>query len=163
MIFDSDDLAFLESLGLLDEVISHEMGHVLGFGTLWDFNRTLLAGAGTGSPTYTGRLGNLLYRLLGGRGLIPVEGDFGPGTADSHWDEDRFDNELMTGFLNLGNNPLSVITAGSMTDLGYGAIPNGDPYQLPAAPAATALRAVPGEGINIAQQEQLYTPKAVVQ
>jgi hypothetical protein len=50
-----------------------------------------------------------------------------------------------------------------MTDLGYGAIPNGDPYQLPAAPAATALRAAPGEGINIAQQEQLYTPKAAVQ
>ena len=85
-----------------------------------------MVGAGTGSPTYTGRLATAAYRVLGGRGVIPVEGDFGPGTADSHWDEDRFDNELMTGFINLGENPLSVITAASARDLGYGALPFGD-------------------------------------
>ena len=67
MIFDTDDLAFLEELELMDEVIVHEMGHVLGVGTLWDFNRTLLVGAGTGSPTYTGRLATAAYRVLGGR------------------------------------------------------------------------------------------------
>ena len=162
MIFDTDDLAFLESFGLLDEVIVHEMGHVLGFGTVWDFNRTLLAGAGTGSPIFTGRFANFFYKVLGGRGPLPVEGDFGPGTADSHWDEETFDNELMTGFLNLGSNPLSVITAASMRDLGYGAIPNGESYRLPTPPAVAALRA-PGEGIPIAQQEELYRPKAAVE
>lgn len=164
MIFDVDDLEFMQSYNLLDEVIVHEMGHVLGFGTLWDYNRTLLQGAGTGSPFFTGRLATAFYRALGGKGRIPVEGDYGPGTADSHWDEDRFDNELMTGFINLGENPLSVITAGSMRDLGYGAIPFGEPYRLP-KPAGAGIAAVraQGEGIPIAQQEQLFKPKAAVE
>jgi hypothetical protein len=162
MIFDTEDLAFLESYELLDEVIVHEMGHVLGFGTIWDYERTLLAGAGTGSPTFTGRLANVFYKALGGRGALPVEGEYGPGTADSHWDEETFDNELMTGFLNLGENPLSVITAASMRDLGYGAIPIGEKYRLPAPAGAAALR-TQGEGIPIAKQEQLYTPKAAVE
>lgn len=161
MIFDTADLDFLQSLGLLDEVIVHEMGHVLGFGTIWP-DLGLLAGNQTPAPTFTGPLANIFYKALGGRGPIPVEGDFGPGTAFSHWDEDRFDNELMTGFLNLGDNPLSVITAASMRDLGYGAIPLGDKYKLPVPAAAKALR-VFGQGIDIARQEQLYTPKAAVE
>ena len=38
MFFDVDDLAFLETNNLLDEVIVHEMGHVLGFSGFF-FNR----------------------------------------------------------------------------------------------------------------------------
>lgn len=36
MEFDVDDLASIEGLGLLEATILHEMGHVLGFGILWD-------------------------------------------------------------------------------------------------------------------------------
>ena len=36
MSFDSADLARMESDGSLVRVIIHEMGHVLGFGTIWD-------------------------------------------------------------------------------------------------------------------------------
>jgi Bacterial Ig-like domain/Leishmanolysin len=43
----------------------------------------------------------------------------GQGTADSHWRDSIFNNELMTGFLNSGTNPLSRITAASMQDMGY--------------------------------------------
>jgi hypothetical protein len=32
--FDTADIALLDSLGLLDEVILHEMGHVIGIGSL---------------------------------------------------------------------------------------------------------------------------------
>ena len=47
MFFDVADLYFLEELDLFEEVIVHEMGHVLGVGTLWNvalfgFDRTPL-------------------------------------------------------------------------------------------------------------------------
>jgi len=35
MEFDEEDMQIIEDEGLLDEVVLHEMGHVLGFGTLW--------------------------------------------------------------------------------------------------------------------------------
>ena len=35
MTFDTFDLAALSAQGELNDVILHEMGHVLGFGTLW--------------------------------------------------------------------------------------------------------------------------------
>ena len=46
---------------------------------------------------------------------MPIEGlPFGPGPANSHWDEDTFFNELMTGFLNGASskfvNPMSRMT-----------------------------------------------------
>ncbi|WP_116107631.1 leishmanolysin-related zinc metalloendopeptidase [Lewinella sp. IMCC34191] len=130
MFFDVDDLAFLDELGLFEEVIIHEMGHVLGVGTLWDYgDRDLLRGEET-NPYYAGKLGNIFWKLEGGRKLLPVEDTGGPGTALGHWRESVLGNELMTGFLNLGENPLSHITAASMRDLGYGAIPFGERYDL---------------------------------
>jgi len=36
MLFDSADVGGLVSAGTLNAVVEHEMGHVLGFGTLWD-------------------------------------------------------------------------------------------------------------------------------
>ena len=35
-------------------------------------------------------------------GFIAVEQDGGSGTAGSHWDEETFNNELMTGYINDG-------------------------------------------------------------
>src|SRR3954452_12111358 len=53
MSFDTADLATMEADGTLHDVITHEMGHVLGLGTIWD--RTgLLQDAGTDNPTFTG-------------------------------------------------------------------------------------------------------------
>jgi hypothetical protein len=43
----------------------------------------------------------------------------GQGTRDVHWAESDFGVELMTGFVNLPPNPLSLITTGSLQDLGY--------------------------------------------
>ncbi|MDH3571766.1 MAG: Ig-like domain-containing protein, partial [Gemmatimonadota bacterium] len=36
MVFDTADVAGLEADGRLDDLVAHEMGHVLGIGTLWD-------------------------------------------------------------------------------------------------------------------------------
>src|SRR4051812_41608405 len=49
MCFDSADLNAMEATGTLWEVIMHEMGHVLGIGTIWSA-LGLLAGAGTTDP-----------------------------------------------------------------------------------------------------------------
>src|SRR5262245_38307739 len=43
MEFDSADVSSMFNNGTLDEVILHEMGHILGIGTLWD-NHDLING-----------------------------------------------------------------------------------------------------------------------
>lgn len=53
MQFDSADVTGLESSGQLANTIVHEMGHILGIGTVWT-NKAVLADAGTSNPTYTG-------------------------------------------------------------------------------------------------------------
>ena len=160
MFFDTADLDFIESLDLLDEAIIHEMGHVLGFGTLWNFGRELLVNLDARNPRFTGRAAVRQWHLLGGRGLVPVEGQFGPGTRFGHWDEATFDNELMTGFLGLGENPLSNVSALSMRDLGYTAVANGDPYELPAADEATARSLL--SGLDLREGERLIQPRVAV-
>jgi hypothetical protein len=162
MFFDTADLDFIASLDLLDEVVIHEMGHVLGFGTLWNFNRALLLNERTRNPRFRGPAAMRQWHNLGGESRVPVEGDFGPGTADSHWDEETFDNELMTGFLTLGDNVLSNMTAGSMRDIGYDARLRGDPYQLPSPTSAIAALKRAGEGLDIASRERLLTPKGAI-
>ncbi len=158
MFFDVDDLDFLEQIDLFEEVIVHEMGHVLGVGTLWNFRRTLREGAST-DPYFTGERANVHWNAEGGDGELPIENMGGRGTALSHWRESVLNNELMTGYLNLGENPLSRITAASMKDLGYGTAVVGDQYDLPkGAPGVDIQGSSAGEGINIAEMEVVLLP-----
>jgi hypothetical protein len=118
MMFDTADLAYMADLGIFDEVVVHEMGHVLGIGTLWNFRRSLLTASLT-DPRFVGLEAIAGYRAVGGASqAIPVEEGGGQGTRRSHWDEESFDTELMTGFIGR-RAPLSVMTIGSMADLGY--------------------------------------------
>jgi Leishmanolysin len=118
MSFDSADLAEMEAEGTLDDVIAHEMGHVLGIGTLWTRKR-LLTGSGTGDPRFVGAAAVAEYAALGGVGGVPVENTGGAGTREGHWRESVFGNELMSGFIAARGNPLSRVTVGSLADLGY--------------------------------------------
>jgi len=165
MFFDIADLEFLEQLDLFEEVIIHEMGHVLGVGTLWNFGRTLREGSDD-NPYFSGRMANVHWNAEGGTGELPIEGDFGPGTQFSHWDEATLNNELMTGFLNLGANPLSRITAGSLRDLGYGTAVKGESYDLPKGTPGVDISEAgatgEGQGINIAEMETLLEPIGLV-
>lgn len=170
MFFDVADLDFLESLNLFEEVIVHEMGHVLGVGTLWNvepfgFPRTLRE-VSNNIPYFTGDMANVHWNAEGGTGELPIEGDFGPGTRFSHWDEATLKNELMTGFLNLGENPLSRITAGSLRDLGYGTAVKGEAYELPKGTPGVDINdsaeSTRGEGLNIAVGEVLLEPIGIV-
>ena len=51
--FDTADLAAMEADGTLNDVITHEMGHVIGIGTIWT-NKKLLKGGHTNNPTFHG-------------------------------------------------------------------------------------------------------------
>ena len=130
MRFDTDDLAVLEANGDLEEVIRHEMGHVLGLGTLWPtfgFLQNPSLPSAMGADThFNGPRTIEAFDVLGGTryrsgAKVPVENEQGgEGTRDTHWRESVFDVELMTGFLNSGApNPLSRLSVASMWDLGY--------------------------------------------
>ena len=130
MQFDTDDLEQLESGGFLGDVILHEMGHVLGIGTLWNApglpvflaDPSLPPDNGT-DPHFTGSQAIAAFDAAGGAaysgGKVPVEDTGDEGTADAHWRESVLDTELMTGFIGAGSNPLSRITIASLADLGY--------------------------------------------
>ncbi len=128
MVFDRADIDDLVAGGHLTETITHEMGHVLGFGTFWKKRPGLLSGGGAvngcgATPTYAGSGAITEYATLGGSGEVPVEGSTrGPGSCDSHWRESVFGTELMTPAIDTNSpeaNPLSRLTIAAMQDLGY--------------------------------------------
>jgi hypothetical protein len=133
MQFDSADVAGLHNNGQLSEVILHEMAHVLGFGTIWSSSYlNLLVGpraSGGTDPHFIGAQAIQAFNDSGGANYsagakVPVENCIGisgcgAATYDGHWRESVFANELMTGYINAGTNPLSVITTASMGDEGY--------------------------------------------
>ncbi|HEV2782533.1 MAG TPA: leishmanolysin-related zinc metalloendopeptidase [Actinophytocola sp.] len=144
MTFDKKDLARMETSGTLGDVITHEMGHVLGLsGGLWAA-KGLLVGADTDDPTFSGPAAMAEYhKLRGGSGdpvRVPVENTGGPGTRGTHWRDEVFGNELMTGFVNRPPNPLSRVTAAGLGDLGYQVdVDAADDYDLPSADALLAV------------------------
>jgi hypothetical protein len=153
MSFDTADLAAMEADGTLVDVITHEMGHVIGIGTIWEHKR-LLTGVGSNNPQFTGAAAMRAYGDLKGAGptAVPVENTGGPGTINSHWRETVFRNELMSGFIGTPHNPLSAVTVGSLQDLGYRVdLDAAEPYQLPdlqalAEAGLMSLRAAEGCG-----------------
>ncbi|MFF8288923.1 leishmanolysin-related zinc metalloendopeptidase [Streptomyces sp. NPDC016309] len=120
MRFDSADLAQMEEEGTLLDVITHEMGHVLGIGTIWtDFG--LLKDFPGDDPTFVGSGAMAEFGRLkqGGPVPVPVANVGGAGSAGGHWRESVFDNELMSPSIAERDNPLSRLSVASLGDLGY--------------------------------------------
>lgn len=109
------DIVDVNDMGttVFSEVVLHEMSHSLGFGSIWGYLGLVTNGQ------YTGANAVDAYHDLGGTGTIAVEQDGGSGTAGSHWDEETFGNELMTGYINDGMNYFTGMSAASFADLGY--------------------------------------------
>lgn len=158
MRFDTADLQMLDDLGLLEDIVLHEMMHVLGFGIFWEGvvvppatePDTLLRQPsdpendnyteGMTDTHFTGANAMAQFEAVGGGAymdgeIVPVENDttsFSAGSLDGHWRESVFDEELMTAAANLPENPLSVVTIGQFDDLGYEVdYDAADPYTLP--------------------------------
>jgi len=127
----------------VDAVVIHEIGHVLGLGTLplWDANlRNPSLPDNQGADTHwDGPRAVAAFNASGGAGYpdgkVPVENQAGQGSGDSHWRESVLGNELMTPFLNPNAaNPLSLITAEALGDMGYQVDPSrAEPFTLGAA------------------------------
>ena len=147
MEFDAADLRRIERTGDLEDVVLHEMGHVLGIGTIWGRLGLLRNPASEDEEPdthFTGRLAIEAFDEAGGANYagakVPVENSGGPGTRNGHWRESVLVTELMTGYSNRGPDPLSAITVQSLADLGYSVdLATADPYRLPDADAARAV------------------------
>ena len=165
MKFDSADIGGLIADGAVMAVVLHEMGHVIGFGTLWDLPSPPFPAACLQLPStppddiqdtyFSCPKGRAQFDSIGGTSYaggqkVPVENcgtspyvfpTCTTGTVNSHWRKVVFGNELMVGFLS-SNPMLSVVTVAAQEDLGYTVNYAGaDPYVLPAVVAA--LPAVP--------------------
>ncbi len=130
---DSADVVDLQASGDLTAVITHEFGHVLGFGTVTPWT-SVLVGKGGDDPYWPGVTAVAKYRLAGGAATnaVPVANTGGEGTRDVHWRESDMGRELMTGYINSGApNPLSAITVGAFQDMGYVVdFAEADPYTV---------------------------------
>ena len=131
----------------IDELLAHEVGHVLGVGTLWVSNGIY----STNTFHYTGAHGLAAYQAEFNKAaaFVPVENAGNPGTPNAHWDQlmrsspqegnpsdpwsldprvgvvDQYGRdrglELMTGAIDpdYGEPFLSRFTVESMRDMGY--------------------------------------------
>ena len=172
MSFDPADLGPIELAGDLEALTLHEMGHVLGVGTLWPDSGTLLINPSLpdndGVDThFIGAAAIAAFDAAGGTAYtggakVPVENLASPGSSDSHWRETVLGNELMTPALQGGvANPLSAITTESLSDLGY-SVDSSGADAFTGAFSAPARLAVPGGRILNLENDTYRGPVQVV-
>jgi hypothetical protein len=149
---DVADLGGLEQSGALEPVFLHELLHALGFGSLWgnryfgyleNPSKPNRAGADT---YFSGANAIAAFDSVGGTTYplhkVPVENS-GGGEADTHWRGAVLRGELMQPFLQDLHPALSLLTLGSLQDLGYSVdLSQADSYSMrspnPAASSAPA-------------------------
>lgn len=163
MTFDTADVAARINDGSFTDIVLHEMGHVLGIGSVWTAARFQLldnfcAGNTTSTPLFNGAQAIAAYTGSNGGGAatrVPVEnfptGGCNNGTYGSHWEEDIFRSELMTGFISGTVRPLSLTTVRSLADLGY-TVDNtaADAFNIGTQPTLRAGEVEPGPRVSLA-------------
>ncbi|MFC1835091.1 leishmanolysin-related zinc metalloendopeptidase [Thermodesulfobacteriota bacterium] len=119
---DTADLALMEQKGILLDVVTHEIGHILGFSSyIWNY-KDLADLQDQANPTFLGKAAKKEWGELKGTNVdtpVPLEAGGGPGTRFSHWRDTLFVNELMTGWVSPSPNPLSRLTVASLQDIGH--------------------------------------------
>lgn len=158
MVFDVADVAELVAAEGFEATVLHEMGHVLGFGTVWEPKQLLRNPANVSSARidthFVGERAVASFDRAGGAeyaaGKVPVEHLGGVGARNAHWRESVFGPELLTGVFDAGvPNPLSEVTIASLEDIGYRGVDYGaaDRYRLRLRSQPTAPRRpnAPGE------------------
>ena len=123
MEFDVADAADFDAINMFNDIVFHEMMHVLGFGTLWEA-MGLVTNNGNGTSDFNGANVATAYAAEFGGSGPSIETEGGPGTAGGHWNEDgsdgyAFENEIMTGYIDVTGNYLSNTTIAALEDMGY--------------------------------------------
>lgn len=137
MTFDVADAQNQLTIGNWESIVLHEMTHAMGFGTLWSY-MGLTSGSVAGgdmrfigvnaTETYLTEFPGIAGADPGAASGVPVETDGGPGTAGGHWDEELFNAEIMTGYVD-SNSYVSNMTIAALEDMGYDTVFD-DPYSL---------------------------------
>lgn len=134
------------------ELVSHEMGHALGFIVeIWEQKGLVQRNESTDTPVFTGPHARTSYGTL--RGLPPTDVPLENYGLDhrfiSHWKQSIFHTDLMTAVLEDGVNLVCPVTVAALQDMGYevGApertdIDLNDPV-LAISPPGTAFLALP--------------------
>lgn len=102
---------------ILCMLFRHEIGHVLGIGTLWGPGfMNLLVNSGSANVAFDGSTAKSWWQSNGSGGgqPIPVQ-----PVSEGHWDEGTFGIENMTSNLNLPSSPVSGLTIAALADMGY--------------------------------------------
>ena len=133
IILDPEDLALIEGAGALDDLLAHEIGHVLGIGTS-GFWRGRILPAGEDDLRLLVFGGLEIWRNYGGEGFPPLENVSSTGSFGQHWRESTFGDELMTPFFSLSRpNPLSALSLSFLGEWGYSVdLEAADPFTPPA-------------------------------
>ena len=128
LVLDEADAARMESAGVLESFVTHQMAHALGFvPAVWERHDRLRNPSVPDSPGadthFDGPLAVAAFDAAGGteyvRAKVPVENGGTAGFSDSHWRESVFGDELMSALLTGDAQPLSLVTIESLYDIGY--------------------------------------------
>ena len=123
--------------GKLDDLLMHEVGHVLGIGTVWrsaSFAGLVVGDTNAVDPIFVGPNALAAFQRLGGSArftgrTVPVE-----LKVLGHWRQEPFDGELMSPSLVTATQPLSAVTVASLRDIGWNIESEAyEEFQLPAS------------------------------
>lgn len=149
---DVADVTYMNTSGFLQDFILHELLHAMGFGGLWWVPQRSVPLTGLNSVWFSVFTGTRAHQACtqipgvapwacDGGVLLATAAGATAASAGTHWNEDAFQNELMTPSFKGRGNPLSAMTIASMGDLGYTVnLRIADAFQLPSA-ALAGLRA----------------------
>ena len=147
--FDEVDIGTLQAYDDLEEIMLHELTHVLGFGFRWVLLGLLDQDHDPEfDPHFTGSRARAAFDAAGGTNYTGAKVPTEPGQG--HWRDSVFGRELMNSFLYVNRRePLSAITLEALVDMGFWVdVSYADEFQL-ANPDRVAADASPEPLIRV--------------